>query len=482
MDKKPIWIIGYLANLSETMEVLQAADEIYARGHLVTRWFDDCGLHALNSVKQGEGKPGLESTVEAILDAQADDKAVVYATMVKPLSADVVVKGLMARQPDLPLRWAKGEDFIDEAVMAQVLKGGGSGLMTLDGQELATAYHLPFSGSHAVLIYEPGGDSGLSGVARLLRDVYPKDHPANLLSECENGEKCWQAVTISELEKVNKPVDALLLPPRSPDCSLPSFEEVIAHLRSPEGCPWDRKQTHESLRTYLLEETYETLATLDDHDMPGLQEELGDLLLQILLHAQIAVENGEFSMADVIEGINRKIVYRHPHVFGDVQVTDATGVVQNWEKLKQQERAENGTEETKGLLDGIPVSFPALAQAQSIQDRAARVGFDWKEIEPVMNKVMEEYREVQEAPNAEERAKELGDLLFAVVNLVRWYKVDAESALRETNLKFRKRFAYIEKKSRETGKPMQEMTLDEMDVFWNEAKKTENRDWLSRES
>jgi tetrapyrrole methylase family protein/MazG family protein len=210
--------------------------------------------------------------------------------------------------------------------------------------------------------------------------------------------------------------------------------------------------------------------------MPGLKEELGDLLLQILLHAQIAVESGEFSMADVIEGINRKIVYRHPHVFGDVQVADANGVVQNWEKLKQQERTENGTEETKGLLDGIPVSFPALAQAQSIQDRAARVGFDWKEIEPVMDKVMEEYREVQEAPNAEERAKELGDLLFAVVNLVRWYKVDAESALRETNLKFRKRFAYIEKKSRETGKPMQEMTLDEMDVFWNEAKKSESRE------
>ena len=205
--------------------------------------------------------------------------------------------------------------------------------------------------------------------------------------------------------------------------------------------------------------------------MQGLKEELGDLLLQILLHAQISVESGEFNMADVLEGINRKIVRRHEHVFGDVKVADAHGVVQNWEKIKQQEREENGVEESKGLLDGIPTSFPALAQAQSIQDRAARVGFDWKEIEPVMDKVMEEYREVQEAPDEQERAKELGDLLFAVVNLVRWYKVDAESALRETNLKFRKRFAYIEQKSRETGKPMQEMTLDEMDVFWNEAKK-----------
>ncbi len=471
MEKRPVWIVGYLANSSETMEVLQAADEIFARGHLVTRWFDDCGLHALTPVISGQGKPGLDSTVDAIAEAQSNGKAVVYATMVKPLSADVVVKGLMAQHPDLPLRWAKGEDFIDEAVMAQVLKDGGSGLMTLDGQELAGAYHLPFSGSHAVLIYEPGGNTALSHIAKLLQAVYPPDHRASLLSECEKGEKCWEEVTILELESVNKPVDAMLVSPRSSDCSLPSFEDVIAHLRAPEGCPWDRKQTHESLRTYLLEETYEALAALDDRDMQGLKEELGDLLLQILLHTQIAVEKGEFTMAEVIEGINRKIVYRHPHVFGDGEVADATGVVQNWEKLKQQERADNGTEETKGLLDGIPLSFPALAQAQSIQDRAARVGFDWKEIKPVMDKVMEEYREVQEAPNAEERAKELGDLLFAVVNLVRWYKVDAESALRETNLKFRKRFAYIEKKSRETGKPMQEMTLDEMDVFWNEAKK-----------
>ena len=471
MEKKPVWIVGYLANSSETMEVLQAADEIFARGHLVARWFDDCGLHALTPVISGQGKPGLDSTVDAIAEAQSNGKAVVYATMVKPLSADVVVKELMTRHPDIPLRWAKGEDFIDEAVMAQVLKGGGSGLMTLDGQELAGAYHLPFSGSHAVLIYEPGGDAGLSHIAKLLQAVYPPDHHTYLLSGCENGEKCWEEVALSELEKIVKPVDAMLVSPRSPDCSLPSFEEVIAHLRAPEGCPWDRKQTHESLRTYLLEETYEALAALDDQDMQGLKEELGDLLLQILLHTQIAVEKGEFNMADVIEGINRKIIYRHPHVFGDVDVADATGVVQNWEKLKQQERTDNGTEETKGLLDGIPVSFPALAQAQSIQDRAARVGFDWKEIEPVMDKVMEEYREVQEAPNAEERAKELGDLLFAVVNLVRWYKVDAESALRETNIKFRKRFAYIEQKSRETGKPMQEMTLDEMDVFWNEAKK-----------
>jgi tetrapyrrole methylase family protein/MazG family protein len=475
MENKFVWIIGYLANSAETMDVLQAADAIYARGNLVTKWFDECGIHDLIPVKLGKEKTDLDSIVNGIHEAQQKGRAVVYATMVKPLSSDVVVKRLMELYPELPLKWARGEDFIDDAIMAHVLNGG-SGLMTLDGQELAGAYHLPFSGSHAVLIYEPGSGTDLTRISGLLQDVYPAAQLVHLLTECENGELCWREIAVSGLSACREKTDVMLVPARSADCSLPSFEEVIAHLRAPEGCPWDRKQTHDSLRTYLLEETYEALSALDDKDMPGLKEELGDLLLQILLHAQIAVESGEFSMADVIEGINRKIVYRHPHVFGDVQVADANGVVQNWEKLKQQERTENGTEETKGLLDGIPVSFPALAQAQSIQDRAARVGFDWKEIEPVMDKVMEEYREVQEAPNAEERAKELGDLLFAVVNLVRWYKVDAESALRETNLKFRKRFAYIEKKSRETGKPMQEMTLDEMDVFWNEAKKSESRE------
>ncbi len=242
-------------------------------------------------------------------------------------------------------------------------------------------------------------------------------------------------------------------------------------MRAPEdGCPWDKKQTHSSLRTYLLEETYEALDALDKNDIAGLKEELGDILLQILLHAQIAAEAGEFTMADVITSINRKIVYRHPHVFKDWVVDGEKDVIQNWESLKGQERLKNGDENKKGMLDGVPNSFPALAQAQAIQDRAARVGFDWPDIAPVMDKVLEELEEVRSAPTDEERAKELGDLLFAIVNLIRWYKVDSESALRLTNLKFRKRFAYIEEQARRSGKEMQKMTLAEMDEFWEQAK------------
>jgi tetrapyrrole methylase family protein / MazG family protein len=203
--------------------------------------------------------------------------------------------------------------------------------------------------------------------------------------------------------------------------------------------------------------------------MDDLCEELGDLVLQICLHAQIAVEDGEFSMVDVMQGINRKIVFRHPHVFGDVQVDGVGGVLTNWDRLKVEERKANGEEE-KGRLDGVALALPALSQAQEIQERAARVGFDWPEIAPVLDKVMEELQEVHEAQDDAHRAEELGDLLFAVVNLVRWYKVDSESALRMTNLKFRRRFGHIEKKVREAGKDLKDMTLAEMDVWWDEAK------------
>jgi tetrapyrrole methylase family protein/MazG family protein len=303
-----------------------------------------------------------------------------------------------------------------------------------------------------------------------LRTVFPASHPVHILYEKPTGRLDWNNATLHDLIDISTPIAALYLPKLSPDSSMEGFQDIIAHLRAPDGCPWDKKQTHDSLRTYLLEETYETLEVLDKHDMKGLQEELGDLLLQIALHAQIASEKNEFNLTDVIQGIHRKIVYRHPHVFSDWKVEGEEGVVQNWEALKIQERKGEEEIQSKGMLDGIPSTFPALAQAQAIQDRAARVGFDWPEIAPVIAKVLEELEEVRTAPDDNSRAKELGDLLFAVVNLVRWHKVDAESALRLNNLKFKKRFAYIEKKASENNKDLPTMSLSEMDAFWEESK------------
>jgi tetrapyrrole methylase family protein/MazG family protein len=193
-------------------------------------------------------------------------------------------------------------------------------------------------------------------------------------------------------------------------------------------------------------------------------------LLQIVLHAQIASEAGEFNMADILRGIYEKIIRRHPHVFGDVELDGVQGVLKNWEKLKEQERKVNG-DEGKGLLDGVPLSLPALAQAQEYQERAARVGFDWPEIEGVLDKVAEEIQEIKSVNNPDELADELGDLFFVLVNLARWKRVDAESALRQTNLKFKQRFSYIENSAKKRGTKLTDMSLDEMEILWQEAKR-----------
>jgi tetrapyrrole methylase family protein/MazG family protein len=210
---------------------------------------------------------------------------------------------------------------------------------------------------------------------------------------------------------------------------------------------------------------------LDADDPLAMCEEFGDLLLQIVLHAQIAGESREFRMVDIIWGIYDKIKRRHPHVFGDLKLADADSVIQNWERLKASERASSGQAE-KSLLEGVPATLPALAQAQEIQRRAARVGFDWPAIEGVYEKVAEEISEVRSASEIS-RAAEIGDLLFAVVNLARWLDVDAESALRQGNSRFRQRFASIEQSIRIEGRQMNELSLDEMEAYWQNAKKNQ---------
>jgi tetrapyrrole methylase family protein/MazG family protein len=250
-----------------------------------------------------------------------------------------------------------------------------------------------------------------------------------------------------------------------------TFQETIAHLRAPDGCPWDQKQTHQSLRPYLLEETYEVLEALDAGDMPALAEELGDLLLQVVLHTQVAIDNGAFKMADVIDHINRKLVRRHPHVFGTVTVDGVAAVTANWEAIKQQEKAAKGEKaQAASVLDGVPPALPALAQALSISDRAVRVGFEWPNIEGVMEKVLEEAQEIAEASTQAELESEIGDLLFSVVNLARWRQVDPESALRETNARFTRRFKQMEALATAQGVRLSELPIDALETLWTRAK------------
>lgn len=250
--------------------------------------------------------------------------------------------------------------------------------------------------------------------------------------------------------------------------SLESFKKIVAKLRAPDGCPWDKEQTHASLKPYLVEETYEVVQALEKEDYQKLCEELGDLLLQIGLHAQIAAEAGKFEMADVIRGINEKLIRRHPHVFGEQNVTEAKEVLSLWQELKKEEGKSS-------VLDDIPEGIPALARSQLLQEKAARVGFDWEEVGGVIDKMVEELKELREAKNAEERAREFGDLLFILVNYARWMGTDLEAALRSANERFRQRFAKMEELCRQRGLSMKKLPLKELDALWEEVKAKEEK-------
>jgi tetrapyrrole methylase family protein/MazG family protein len=260
---------------------------------------------------------------------------------------------------------------------------------------------------------------------------------------------------------------ALFVPPLARQSAFESFQDIIAHLRAPDGCPWDRKQTHQSLRKYLLEETYEVLHTLDADDPDALREELGDLLLQIVLHAQIATEAGEFTMADILAGINEKMIRRHPHVFGEVKVSGAAEVMHNWEQIKAEEKKH--TPQNGSALGETPKDLPALMQAETYQKRAAKVGFDWPDVSGVKAKIAEEIAEIESAAG-DDIHSEVGDLLFAVVNWARWLKVEPETALREANARFAARFAKVEEAAKAQGRAMTAMTIDELDALWEQAK------------
>jgi len=256
------------------------------------------------------------------------------------------------------------------------------------------------------------------------------------------------------------------LPDEADPVGFAKLRQIIAKLRGPEGCPWDRKQTHALLKPYLIEECYEVLEALDEGTPQKLCEELGDLLLQIMLHAQIATEAGQFSIDDVIHGISSKLIHRHPHVFGGQKLQDAGEVELSWEALKREER-----DEGESLLAGVPEQMPALAHSQSIQRRVAGVGFDWKKVEEIIDKLAEEVAEIKQAPDQQERAKEFGDLLFTLANVARRLDIDLEMALRSANQRFCRRFAHMEEACRNKGVSFGSLSFDEQNALWEEAKR-----------
>ena len=324
------------------------------------------------------------------------------------------------------------------------------------------AHPAPLPGRH--------GPSGTDPLAVLLR-LYPADHPVGRFGVPDG-------TTIGGLVAGDLAMPLYLAPvaPVSDSASPWGMPWISNRLRAPDGCPWDREQTHETLRGHLLEEAYEVYDVLEHGATPELAGELGDLLLQVVLHAQLAAEAGVFDMTDVWAAIATKIVRRHPHVFGESEARTAADVNRQWERIKATERAaaaaadETGAEAPKSALDGISRSLPALAASREMQERAAHIGYDWPSIDGVLDKVHEEVLELVEAPDAAARAEELGDLLFVLVNVGRWTGVEAEGALRAANEKFRRRFRHVELGAAARGVALRDLSFEELDALWDAAK------------
>jgi tetrapyrrole methylase family protein/MazG family protein len=308
---------------------------------------------------------------------------------------------------------------------------------------------------------------------RLLGRLYPGDHPVGRF-----GAEDVRTVANLALADLESP---LYLSPLAPELATHSpwaMAWISARLRQPDGCPWDREQTHESLRKHLLEEAYEVYDALAGGATPALADELGDVLLQVVLHAQLAAEEGVFDLTDVQHAIAAKIVRRHPHVFGDAEARTAGDVNRQWERIKATERAEaagDGEVAPKSALDGISPSLPALAASQEMQERAANLGYDWPSIEGVLDKVAEELDELRRAATPAERREEFGDLLMVLVNVARKEGIESEAALRAANDKFRRRFRSVERRAAERGVALRDLDFAALDELWDAAKREEVR-------
>ncbi len=329
------------------------------------------------------------------------------------------------------------------------------GLTIISANELAAAYFPPLNPDLGALIIDLSSSHTTERVLSVLRSLYPHDHRIAVYRE--SGGPVLQ-LSFDELEAAGN-VKGLYLPPLEPHSSFESLQNTVAHLRAPEGCPWDREQTHASLRKHLLEEAYEALEALDQANLDGLQEELGDLLLQILMHAQIAQEQGNFRMSDVVFGIQTKLIRRHPHVFGDVEVTSVDQVLNNWEHYKSEERI-------GGPLDGVPRSLPALAQSAELQERAGRVGFDWDQ---QRDKIEGEFSWLTGKGEQQIRPEQLGDMLFAIVNYARQINVDAEAELQQANQQFRTQFSNLLKAVTKSGQQLEDLERTDLIQLWNDA-------------
>lgn len=492
----------------EAWEVLNASPQVYVRtrrhpaiaglpAHLTLHDFD----HFYEASEHFDDV--YARIAEAIIAAACSDVGgdVVYAVPGHPLVGEATTPLILsrAREQSIPTRIVAGLSFIEptlEALSAEASVLGLTqiasfdplnGLQICDGLEIAALHHPPLNPDRPALIAQVYSRAVASDVKLTLMNQYPPHHRIVIVRGWLPGagegkgkrknppaSRCYP-VALAELDHADAfdHLTSLYVPALPHTGGFEALQETIAHLRAPEGCPWDREQTHESLRTTLLEEVYEVLTAIDEGDFEALKEELGDLLLNAIMQAQIATETETFRMSDVIAAVDAKLKRRHPHVFGSIVASSADEVVANWNRIKQQEKAARGEADRSSVLDGIAPALPALAQAQKMAHRAEKAGFKWDSHADRLAKVREELEEVVNAQDAVHRAEEFGDLLFTIAGWADGYGIDAETAAREANLKFARRFRALERIVRERGLDMSAMSQSDMLAIWRKIKDSE---------
>ncbi|WP_151737909.1 nucleoside triphosphate pyrophosphohydrolase [Paenibacillus tengchongensis] len=471
---------------------LQSASAVYVRtaDHPAMSALQELGIASQSFDKLYESLSSFPEVYEAITErlleatrTASEGTEIVYAVPGHPMVAESAVSKLRERCPEagIALTILGGESFLDEAFVRL-------GFDPIEGFQLLDASGIR---SHQLqpelhtLIGQVYDGFTASETKLCLMEMYPPEYEVVVGHALGvEGEERILRVPLYELDRLDGygNLSLVYIPASREEASrrrtFARLHEIVGILRSPEGCPWDREQTHESLRKNLIEETYEVLETIDEDDPDHMREELGDLLLQIMLHAQMEEELGTFNVYDVIEGLNDKLIFRHPHVFGDMSAGNAKEALQNWEGMKAEEKRRKGLQpEAESALSGVPRDLPALMKAYKLQKKASKVGFDWDNAVDVLAKIREEADELQEAIEsgapADEQALELGDLLFAAANLSRFIGADPEEALTRTNRKFVSRFHYIEERLRSRGSRPENSSLEEMELLWQEAKAQE---------
>ncbi|SES24446.1 nucleoside triphosphate pyrophosphohydrolase [Salisediminibacterium halotolerans] len=463
---------------------LQRADEVHVRtkDHPLVTDLEAEGIRFTGYDKVYEAHDDFEQVyaqiAASVLEKAEQQGTLVYAVPGHPLVAELTVKKLLESEwADVHIRG--GQSFLDPLFSALKIDPI-EGFQLLDG--LAMSAEDVSLTAHTV-IAQVFDDLSASHVKLKLMERLPDDMIVKVVTAAGTENETISTIALYELDRARglSNLTAVYVPPVTDESLLygefSKLRDVIRELRGPNGCPWDKKQTHASLKRYAIEEVYELIDAIDAEDDDHMVEELGDVLLQVLLHAQIGEDEGFYNMEDVIAGLTDKMIRRHPHVFGETSAETDEDVVRNWEAIKQQEKEPQSAEgAASSLLDGIPASLPALLKAYNVQKKAAKVGFDWGDEAPMWMKLQEELAEwltAVKAGDQTEAAAEFGDVLFAFVNLARFHQIEPEEALQKTTAKFMKRFEYIETKLAQKRVSWEDKSLAELDELWEEAKKIE---------